>query len=146
MQASQIAYARAVTLPDPDIHLVRDVFHDWNSTGDPPPDELIAPDFELHSPLAGARGAPYVGPAGVRDWIGDLNEAYGNFRFELEDLEQTAPGHVLALGRIEVEGRGPAAGLEEPAAWVIEVRDGKLARMELFHDQDEARAATVGPH
>ena len=65
-------------------------------------------------------------------------------RFELEDLEELRPGTVLALGRIEVVGRGPAAGLEQPAAWLIRVRDGQLARMQLFAGQDEARAAAAG--
>jgi ketosteroid isomerase-like protein len=127
--------------PRADIHLVRDVFHGWNTTGDPPAEGVIAPDFELHSPLAQARGGPYVGPDGVLAWVADLNESYGNFRFEVADLEELAPGRVLAIGRIEVEGRGPAAGLEQPAAWVIDIRDGQLARMQLFADQDEARAA-----
>jgi ketosteroid isomerase-like protein len=136
-----------MTAPRADIHLVRNVFHAWNTTGSPPDDELIAPDFELHSPLAAARGGAYVGRSGVLAWVADLNEAYGNFRFELEDLEELRPGTVLALGRIEVEGRGPAAGLEQPAAWLIDVRDGRLARMELFGGQDEARAAAAdGAH
>ena len=123
------------------IHLVRDVFHRWNASGSPPPDDVIAPDFELHSRLAEANGVPYVGPGGVRAWVADLNDAYGSFRFELEELEEGAPGRILAIGRIEVEGRGPGAGLEQPATWLIDVRDGQLTRMQLFADQDEARAA-----
>jgi ketosteroid isomerase-like protein len=136
-----------VSSPDQDnIHLIRDVFHRWNSTGSPPPDDLIAPDFELHSRLAEANGTPYVGPGGVRAWVADLNDAFGSFRFELEELEEGPPGRVLALGRIEVEGRGSGAGLEQPAAWLIDVRDGRLARMELFADQDEARTAAGVAH
>lgn len=130
--------------PRADIHLVRDVFHTWNTTGNPPDDELIADDFELHSPLAQAHGGAYVGRGGVLEWVADLNETYGNFSFELEDLEELRPGTVLALGRIEVVGRGPAAGLEQPAAWLIDVRDGQLARMQLFAGQDDARAAAAG--
>jgi ketosteroid isomerase-like protein len=128
------------------IQLVRDVFHRWNTSGSPPPDDLIALDFELHSPLAEGHGGPYVGPGGVRAWIADLNDAYGSFRFELEELDEGPPGRVLALGRIAVEGRGPAAGLEQPAAWLIDVRDGRLARMQLFADQDEARTAAGVAH
>jgi ketosteroid isomerase-like protein len=135
-----------VSSPSQDnIHFVRDVIHRWNTSGSPPPDELIAPDFELHSPLAESNG-PYVGPGGVRAWVADLNEVYGSFRFELEELDEGPPGRVLALGRIEVEGRGPAAGLEQPAAWLIDVRDGRLARMQLFADQDAARAAAGVAH
>jgi ketosteroid isomerase-like protein len=135
-----------VSSPSQDnIHFVRDVFHRWNASGSPPPDDLIAPDFELHSPLADEKG-PYVGPGGVSAWVADLNDAYGSFRFELEELDEGPPGRILALGRIEVEGRGPAAGLEQPAAWLIDVRDGRLARMQLFADQDAARAAAGAAH
>ena len=135
-----------MSAPDRDnINFVRDVFHRWNTSGNPPPDDLIAPDFELQSPLAESKG-PYVGPGGVRAWVADLNDAYGSFRFELQELDEGPPGRVLALGRIEVEGRGPAAGLEQPAAWLIDVRDGRLARMELFSDQDAARAAAGAAH
>ena len=136
-----------MTDPRPNVRLVRDFFHRWNQTGEPPADDLIAPDFELRSRLAERHGHPYVGPDGVREWIADLNEVYGGLRFALEDLEEGAEGRILAVGRIEAEGRGPAPGLEQPAAWAIEIRDGRLARAELFEDQDEARAAVgVGAH
>jgi ketosteroid isomerase-like protein len=136
-----------VSWPNQDnIHLVRDVFHRWNTSGSPPPDDLIAPDFELHSRLAESNGVPYLGPGGVRAWVADLNDAYGSFRFELEELDEGPPGRVLAIGRIEVEGRGPGVGLEQPAAWLIDVRDGQLKRMQLFADQDEARAAAGVAH
>jgi ketosteroid isomerase-like protein len=128
------------------VQLVRDMFHDWNTTGTPPSDALIAPDFELHSPLARAHGGPYVGPAGVREWIADLNDQYGSFRFELEDLRPGPSSRLLALGRIEIEGRGPAAGLEQRAAWVIDVRDGQLTRMELYDDQEAARVVAGVAH
>ena len=132
--------------PHANVNLVRDVFHAWNTTASLPSDDVIAPDFELHSPLAERHGHPYVGPGGVREWIADINESFGGFGFELEDVEEAPGGRVLVLGRIEVEGQGPAPGLERPAAWVIDVRDGRLARMQLFADQDEARAVAVGAH
>ena len=88
----------------------------------------------------------FVGPGGVRAWISDLNDAYGSFRFELEELDEGPPGRILAIGRIEVEGRGGGAGLEQPAAWLIDVRDGQLTRMQLFADQEEARAAAGVAH
>ena len=135
-----------MTKPHPNVNLVRDVFHAWNTVGDLPSDDVIAPDFELHSGLAERHGHPYVGPEGVRQWIADVNELFGGFGFELEDVEEAPGGRVLAIGRIEVEGKGPAPGLERPAGWVIEVRDGLLARMQLFADQDEARIVAAGAH
>jgi ketosteroid isomerase-like protein len=122
------------------INLVRRMFHDWNHSGDPPGDTLISADFELHSPMAREHGGPYLGPDGVHAWVHDLSERYPGFTFELEALEER-DGRVLALGEIEVEGRGTGIGFCQPAGWVIDIRDGRFVRMELFTDPEAARTA-----
>jgi ketosteroid isomerase-like protein len=127
-------------MASPNVELVRQLFHDWNYQRAIPRDELLAPDFEFHSPLADERGEPYRGAAGARQWVTDLNERYGSFAFELDELEERGE-LILALGRIEVEGLGTAPGMTEPAGWLIEIRDGRFRRMEMFTNVEAARAA-----
>lgn len=122
------------------VQLVRSMFNHWNRDAQTPPHEQIAEDFELHSPMAAQRGEPYRGAAGVSEWIADLNDRFGRFIFELDELLER-DGRVLALGRIEVEARGSAAGLDRGAGWLIDLSNGKLTRIVVFLDRQEARAA-----
>lgn len=122
------------------IELVRSTFHEWNQEGNLPPDEAFTDDFELHSPLAEEHGEPYRGAAGMHRWLHDLSERLPDYTFEPERIEPHG-SRLLVLGKIQHEGLGSAAGYTAPAALVIDVREGRLARVEIFTDQQEARAA-----
>ncbi|GAC1441534.1 MAG: hypothetical protein NVSMB51_21720 [Solirubrobacteraceae bacterium] len=125
-------------MSSPEIELVRRLFHDWNDHGALPADELIAADFELHSPLADEHGEPFRGPQGAHRWAAELNERFPGFHFELEQLEQHGE-RILALGRLAVEGQGTAAGLSRAEGWVVDVQDQLITRIEVFTDRAAAR-------
>ena len=45
---------------------------------------------------------------------------------------------VVATGSISMRGRQSGLDLEQPASWVVELRDGRLLRLRNFVDPDEA--------
>ena len=82
------------------------------------------------------RGAPYIGPEGLRDYLADVESFW-------EELLIT-PGHVerrddrlLVLGRVYVRNR--ELGIRDmPVAWIWQFEDGLFVRGEVFTDPAEA--------
>jgi ketosteroid isomerase-like protein len=99
-------------------------------------------DIELHTPLA-AIGAVYEGPVGIRRWFTDLEDVGPDFRLELERAEMIRPGLVLAF--LRVTGSGRTSGLQvtdaTPTANVYDLVEGKIRRVRIFMDRQEALEA-----
>jgi ketosteroid isomerase-like protein len=99
-------------------------------------------DIELHTPLA-AIGAVYEGPMGIRRWFTDLEDVGPDFRLELERAETIRPGRVLAF--LRVTGSGRTSGLQvmdaTPTANVYDLVEGKIRRVRIFMDRQEALEA-----
>jgi ketosteroid isomerase-like protein len=99
-------------------------------------------DIELHTPLA-AIGAVYEGPMGIRRWFTDLEDVGPDFRLELERAQMIRPGRVLAF--LRVTGSGRASGLQvtdaTPTANVYDLVEGKIRRVRIFMDRQEALEA-----
>jgi ketosteroid isomerase-like protein len=99
---------------------------------------LCSPRMEFFALTAEevGRGAPYVGPQGLRDYLGDVEQFW-------EELLIT-PGRVarqddrlLVIGRVFVRNR--ELGIRDmPVAWIWWVEDGLFVRGEVFADPDEA--------
>jgi ketosteroid isomerase-like protein len=99
-------------------------------------------DIELRTPLA-AIGAVYEGPMGIRRWFRDLEDVGPDFRLELERAQMIRPGRVLAF--LRVTGSGRASGLQvtdaTPTANVYDLVEGKIRRVRIFMDRQEALEA-----
>ena len=72
--------------------------------------------------------------------ISEISDAWEDFREEKEQLINVGD-KVLALQTIA--GRGRASGVEvrAPGALIWTIRDGRVARVEVFYDQTEALKA-----
>jgi ketosteroid isomerase-like protein len=99
---------------------------------------LCAPRMEFFALTAAevGRGAPYVGPQGLHDYLDDVEQLW-------EELLIT-PGRVerrddclLVVGRVFVRNR--ELGIRDmPVAWIWQVEDGLFVRGEVFADPEEA--------
>jgi ketosteroid isomerase-like protein len=96
------------------------------------------PEIELHSAVTVPGGAAYRGHEGVRQWHGDIAEAFGGeFRVEPEayfDLgEHTICFHVL-------QGRGQQSGADvaTPAAHLCRWRHGLIVYFRGYLDREDA--------
>jgi ketosteroid isomerase-like protein len=104
--------------------------------------ELIDPEVELlpavQSPLAGG----YHGHEGVRRFFSEVFEIWDeeDFRREPESLEPV-DDRILAIVRVHARFKGTGIALDERWADVWTVRDGKVERLEVFRNPDEARRA-----
>ncbi|HKT82848.1 MAG TPA: hypothetical protein VJQ84_03320, partial [Solirubrobacterales bacterium] len=82
------------------------------------------------------RGAPYVGPEGLRDYLADVERFWEELLITPGSVERRDE-KLLVLGRVYVRNR--QLGIRDmPVAWIWEVEDGRFERGEVFADPSEA--------
>ena len=85
----------------------------------------------------------FHGPRGVVEEAQRWEEMWSEYRFEIEDLVEAGDKVVVLYHQV---GRSKESGIEveERAGWIYTLREGKIARVEMFQDRDSAlRAARV---
>jgi serine phosphatase RsbU (regulator of sigma subunit)/ketosteroid isomerase-like protein len=92
--------------------------------------------FPVGTAEAIGRTAPYVGPEGLRDYLGDVERAWEELLVTPKVIERRN-GSLLVRGRIYVRSR--ELGIRDmPAAWIWDVADGRFVRGEIFRDPEQA--------
>jgi serine phosphatase RsbU (regulator of sigma subunit)/ketosteroid isomerase-like protein len=99
--------------------------------------------FPIGTAEAVGHGAPYVGPTGLRDYLGDVERAWEELLITPSLVERRG-GSLLVRGRVYARGRG--LGIRDmPVAWIWDVARGRFVRGEVFPDPEQAvlRLATT---
>jgi ketosteroid isomerase-like protein len=100
---------------------------------------LCAPDVELISPVAPLEGAN-TGAEGIRQFFAGLREATSTFRLDAEQLQAVGDDRILALGQVSIVSQG-GIPFAQPFATVYDLVEGKLRRVRVYSDRDEALKA-----
>jgi ketosteroid isomerase-like protein len=88
------------------------------------------------------RGAPYVGPEGLRDYLDDVEQFWEELLITPGRVERHGD-HLLVVGRVFVRNR--ELGIRDmPVAWIWQVEDGLFVRGEVFADPEEALSRFAG--
>jgi ketosteroid isomerase-like protein len=100
---------------------------------------LCDPDFELINPIAAIDG-PNRGEAGVRNFFQAIDEGATRFELEIERLRPLGNDRVLAFLILNLESeRGFTQ--RQPLTNLYDLKDGKLLRVRVFFDREEALEA-----
>ena len=83
---------------------------------------------------------PYRGRTGVDDWLSDFGAAWDRYEMHIERLIDVGD-RVVSLFRIRAVGAGSGIAVERGDGMVWTFRDGKLARLDYFNDQNQALEA-----
>jgi ketosteroid isomerase-like protein len=121
----------------------REVLEAWNR-GDI--DAVVAgfhPDCEIRTALL-LGSLPFRGHEGVRAWLAEINETFGRFRIEIDEVSSEGD-RALALCRLDVEGQSSGAPLTQPVGYVADFEQGLVKVLTTFLDHDTARAAAGKP-
>lgn len=131
-------------MSEADLAVVRDQFAAVNERDFPRAMDLYAEDVVLVVDPAFINSGSYEGREAVGKWFGDWFSTFeADYRFEIEEagdlgdvvyLDASHGGHGRTSG-IAVEGR---------TGYLYTVREGKIARVELFRTPEDARAAAAG--
>jgi ketosteroid isomerase-like protein len=99
-------------------------------------------DVELRTPLAEIGGV-YQGPDGIRRFFDDLGDTSPDFRIELDGLQEFGADRVVGFLRVSATGRasGIPAAVDTATTNVYDFADGKLSRVRIFLDRQEALEA-----
>lgn len=131
--------ALATAMTDAHEALVGRLFNAFNQRDDEAIAELCSPSMEFFAVTAEevGRGAPYVGPEGLRDYLADVDRFWEELLITPGRVERRDDA-LLVLGRVYVRNR--ELGIRDmPVAWVWRVEDGLFVRGEVFTDPADAR-------
>jgi ketosteroid isomerase-like protein len=120
--------------------IVRDLFERFYSGGVDHAVELLADDFVLTVPPSmSAEPDDYEGHEGARRYFEAFDGMLEDLSFEALELEEY--GEVV-IAWMRFRGRGASSGIqvEQYAAVLSRVQDGKVVRMESHPDMETARA------
>jgi len=120
-----------------DIEIVRRGIEAYNGSDLDALLELSHPDICMVPVRALLEGSEYRGHDGVRRFLADMDEDWAEREIsatEMRDLD----GRVLVLGTFRAVGRASGTEVVQPVSWMAELRDGRLALLRAYTDQDAA--------
>jgi ketosteroid isomerase-like protein len=82
---------------------------------------------------------PYMGPAGMRQYLADLARTWEEFRVTIHEY-RAGGDRVLARGRVYARSASPAFISDSEIAFVWRVRDGRIVHGRTHTDPHEAEA------
>jgi ketosteroid isomerase-like protein len=95
------------------------------------------PDIEFLSVL-GITGRRYIGHQGIRQYFDDVSSAWQRWGIEVHRVAAGEDRRVAIEMTMHVRGRESGAALSEFAGHVWTIRNGKLARNELYREPGQA--------
>jgi ketosteroid isomerase-like protein len=95
-------------------------------------------DVELLLPMVGAE---YLGPEGIRQFFTDIEDIGPDFLIEVERVQATGTGGVLAFLRVSATGRASGIETDAESANTYDFVDGRISRVRIFLDRREALKA-----
>jgi ketosteroid isomerase-like protein len=104
--------------------------------------DLYAEDVVLVvHPGFGLETGTFEGKEAVGEWFGQWFRAFdATFRFDIDEAREIGEA-ILLHANFEGVGRSSGAAVHSEAGYLYEVKDGKVARAEIFKTREEALAA-----
>jgi ketosteroid isomerase-like protein len=94
-------------------------------------------NVELLTPLAPV-GAEYFGADGIRRFLTDIEDAGPDFRIELQRVQAIGDSNAIAFVRVTSTGRASGIVTGAESTNVYDFTEGKIRRIRIFLDRDEA--------
>lgn len=89
-------------------------------------------------------GERFSGREGVAEAVRRWTGAFADYEFEVQELVDVGDSVVMVLRQVG-RGKGSGAPVEMTMAWLYTLRDGKIIRVGMFTDREEAMAASGDP-
>jgi ketosteroid isomerase-like protein len=107
--------------------LIRDLWDRWNAGERGFGDAVVDPDLEIRSALT---ANVHRGRDGMRQWFEEIDEQFDSWENRLGELRRTEADEYVARGVIHARGRHSGLDLEQPVEWRIQLRDGRIWRLQ----------------
>jgi hypothetical protein len=119
--------------------LIRSIWQRWNS-GErfPEAEEDVDPGIEIHSALT---KNVYSGSAGLVAWSSEIDEQFVSWELGIDELRRLGPDSYILHGAICARGRTSGLDLNQPASWLVGLREGRISVIRNFIGADARNAA-----
>ncbi len=122
------------------VELVRRSYEAFNEDGLAGASEYWDPEIVWHTDLLVPEPGVYTGFDAVQTYLEGFERAFGAWHVQLREIVDLGGDEVLSV--LTVTGR-PLAETDARTqffdwAWIVSVRDGKIARVRSFLDKDRA--------
>jgi ketosteroid isomerase-like protein len=124
-----------------DVELVRRAMEAWNREDIDDLIPLSDPEVEFVSIFAGMEGRTYRGYDGLRQYFADMRDAWAEFHREIEDVADAGSDQVVVFFRLVGTARASGVPVDESVTTLFRLRKGRLHRMVVYRDRDEALEA-----
>jgi ketosteroid isomerase-like protein len=107
-------------------------------------DELIPlsdPEVEFVSIFAGMEGRTYRGYDGLHQYFADMRDAWDEFHRDIEGVTDAGNDQVVVFFHLHGTARASGIPVDERVTTVFRLREGRLHRMVVYRDRDEALEA-----
>ena len=95
-------------------------------------------NVELLTPFV---GADYLGSDGIRRFLTDIEDASPDLRIEAQRVQAIGDSNAIAFVRFRSTGRASGIVTGAESANVYDFIEGKISRVRIFLDRDEALKA-----
>lgn len=99
---------------------------------------LTDPDVEIHLPTTLPNSGTFRGHEGYITWIGQWLDAWEDFRIEVLAMEPVGERHVVTTIHQSAVGRGSGIPVEMDIAYMSDIREGKVAALQMYQSREEA--------
>jgi ketosteroid isomerase-like protein len=86
-------------------------------------------------------GRTYRGYDGLRQYFADMKDAWAEFRRDIEGVTDAGSDRVVVFFRLLGTARASGVPVDERVTTVFHLRGGRLHRMVVYRDRDEALEA-----
>lgn len=114
---------------------MREVFSRWNEGERDFDDAIFEESLTIHSALTGDM---YEGVDGLRTWAAEIDDQFKDWNLVVDETEALSEDRVLVRGEIQMTGRLSEVAIAQPASWVIDLVDDRLATIRNFVGRESA--------
>ena len=101
--------------------------------------DALDPDVEWDADEALLHQGVYRGHDGVREYLGRVEETWGDFHIVAQEFNDSVAGYAMVSGRLMGVERESGDRIEAPFVHVLRVRRGKVVRLQVFVDRNKAQ-------
>ena len=114
---------------------MREVFSRWNEGEREFDDAVFEESLAIHSALT---GDVYEGVDGLRTWAAEIDDQFKNWNLVVDEMEAVSEDRLLVRGEIQMTGRQSEVAIEQPASWIIDLVDDRIATIRNFIGREAA--------
>ena len=129
-------------MPDDNVEIAKRALAAFNAEDWELMESFYWPDAEAFAPEGWPEAEDAKGWEAIRRQYERLKDSWSEDHYEIESLDAIDEDKVLSVGTWRIRGHG--SGIEgEIKTWILTtLRDGKIARMQFFLDEEQAKRAT----